>query len=92
MKYICTMYLCVFICVFIYVHTYVHTYVHSALSISLFVDSCAFSFGGRLRLYTPTALLSLSPSSVRAALLQVCFHRYLFLIFLAFSLDVQRFF
>jgi hypothetical protein len=29
---------------------------------------------------------------VRATLLQVCFHRYLFFIFLAFSLDVQRFF
>jgi hypothetical protein len=85
---------CMFIRVFIYVHTYVHTYVHSALSISLFVDSRAFSFAGSSApLYTRhSSPLALSLLCVRAALFQVCFHRYLFLIFLAFSLDVQRLF
>ncbi len=94
MKYVCTMYLCVFIRVFIYVHTY-RTYVCAQCSEHFAVCRllCVFLWRSSAPpLHTHSSPLALSLLCVRAALLQVCFHRYLFLIFLAFSLDVQRFF
>lgn len=83
--------MCVYLC--IYTCTYVRTYVcaqcseHFALCRLLCVFLCRLSAP---LLHTHSSPLALSLLCVRAALLQVCFHRYLFLIFLAFSLDVQR--
>jgi hypothetical protein len=96
MKYVCTMYLCVCLYVYFYICTYIRTYVcaqcseHFAVCRLLCVSLCRSSVP--LSTHTHSSPLVLSLLCVRAALLQVCFHRYVFLIFLAFSLDVQRFF
>lgn len=87
---------CISVCIYtcIYTCTYVRTYVCAQCSEHFAVCRllCVFLRRSSALLQTHSSPLALSLLCVRAALLQVCFHRYLLLIFLAFSLDVQRFF